>query len=419
MRAGMRILMLFVGVALSGSVIAYPAASAALGAADANGGHLLQMLRFAPRDVQNVEYANFIGLKRAIGAEIASMDDVPFPPESLEGPLTAGQEIGRAWWWDMSTLIPKSRLVGNDRVPTGEWDRLFGFNLFDVDHELRIGDPPTQVSVIDGSLDPATIGERLLARGYTHQSSPLGAAATFYSLADNVSRTPDQATRYTGREFNRAVTAPGLLIAGSDSNAIDGSVRAATGQAQTLADDPEIALLATTMDDPDLLPGTTLLSAMLFSHAMVERVALANAGVLACPDEPVERLRERAQRGPTTPPLMPYSMAGLGYRRGTDLSERYWLFTLLYPDEATAREAGGVLVDRATRYRSHQAGGPLVGTYVDAVLDPVVRTDASGATVSLLLRARPVRLASLFWLWQMRDLGFLGVGQMLDLCSDG
>ena len=41
---------------------------------------LLQLLRFVPRDIQNVQYANFIGLKRAIGADIMSMDDVPYGP---------------------------------------------------------------------------------------------------------------------------------------------------------------------------------------------------------------------------------------------------------------------------------------------------------------------------------------------------
>jgi hypothetical protein len=114
---------------------------------------------------------------------------------------------------------------------------------------------------------------------------------------------------------------------------------------------------------------------------------------------------------------MPYSVAGLGYRRGAGLDERYWLFTLLYPDEPAARDAGAILVDRVTRYRSRQAGGPLVGTYVDEVLPPVVRVGEAGTTVSLLLRATPRREASWLLLFGLRDLGFLAVEALADLRS--
>src|SRR5262245_7005195 len=59
---------------------------------------LLRLLRFAPRDAQVAEYGNLIGLKAAIGAQIASVDDVPVPPDDPDTFLTARQKIGRDWW---------------------------------------------------------------------------------------------------------------------------------------------------------------------------------------------------------------------------------------------------------------------------------------------------------------------------------
>jgi hypothetical protein len=391
----------------------------ALGApavADGRDGPLLRLLRFAPSDTQVVEYANLLGLKRAIGAQITTLDDVPVPPEAPDAPRTAQQEIGRAWWWDFWAQIPKPRVIGNERISPSEWDRIFGFNLFDVDFALQVGDPPVSSNVIEGSIDPALVGERLTARGFTRALSPLSEAAAFYIRGEDYdNRVLDEANRYTLASFNRVVAAPGVLIAGPATNVVSGSVRAATGQVSSLADDPELALLATTMDDPTLLPGTELLGATLLGRGAVERVATGAPDLISCPGEPIERLRERAERAR---PLTPYPVAGLGYRRGSDLNERYWLFTLLYPDEAAAREAGGVLVDRVKRYRSRQAGGPLLGTYVDEVLPPVVRSGAAGATVSLLLRAKPEREASWLLLYGLRDLGFLAVGQPVGLCPD-
>ncbi len=378
---------------------------------------LLRLLHFAQRDAEVVEYGNLLGLKQAIGAEVRSLDDVPVPPDDAEAPLTAREEIGRAWWWDFWAQIPKPRTIGNNRVPASEWDRLFGFNLFDVDDVLQVGDAPGTASVIEGAIDPAMVSERLTASGFSRALSPLDEAAGFYIRGDDYdNRVVDELNRYTLNAFNRVVASPGMLIAGPATNVVSASVRAATGREPSLADDPEIAQLATSMDDPTLLPGTSLLGAMLLGRGAVERVAMSGSSLVSCPREPFEQIQGRAEQAFTRPPLLPYSVAGLGYRRGHDLGERYWLMTLLYPNEAAASDAGAVLVDRIGRYYSRQAGGPLVGTYVEEVLPPVYRSGVGGATVSVMLRAKPRRDASWMLLFGQRDLGFLEVGQSADLC---
>jgi hypothetical protein len=378
---------------------------------------LLRLLRFAPRDAQVVEYGNLIGLKQAIGAKIASLADVPVPPDAPDASLTARQEIGRAWWWDFWTQIPKPALVGNNRVPSSEWDHRFGFNLFDVDDILQVGDAPGSYSVVEGSIDPAIVGARLRARGFSRALSPLGQSTGFYIRGDAYDdREAGAVSRQILASCNRVIASPGVLIAGPATKVVSASVRAVTGQAPSLADDPEIALLAASMDDPSLLPGTSLLGATLLGRGAVERVAGPGSKLRSHRREPFEQLQGRAERAFIRPPLLPYSSAGLGYRRGRDLGERYWLFTLLYPNEAVAREAGTILVDLVSQHHSRLAEGPLVGTHVDDVLPPVIRSGPVGATVSVMLRAKPRRDASWMQLFSQRDLGFLEVGQSADLC---
>jgi len=102
---------------------------------------------------------------------------------------------------------------------------------------------------------------------------------------------------------------------------------------------------------------------------------------------------------------------GLGFRRGVDPAARYWVVTLLYPDEATARVAGAALTERIAAYTGVKDGQPLLGTDVVEQLEPVVTTGDVGATVSVRLRVASDRPASLFARFLDRDVDFLVPGR--------
>src|SRR4051812_33170488 len=127
MRGRIRGVVFFLAAGLGLGLLWNPAALAKPDPAETGGGHLLRLLRYAPADSQVVHYANMIGLERAIGADVTGLDDVPVPADSPGAPLTPREEIGRAWSWDINYQIPLSSQTGVAFLPTGAWDRLFGF----------------------------------------------------------------------------------------------------------------------------------------------------------------------------------------------------------------------------------------------------------------------------------------------------
>lgn len=378
---------------------------------------LLRLLAYAPLGSEVVNYSNLAGLKRQIGAEITRLEDVPFPPVDRDAALSPQQIVGRAWWWDVGRQIPVSPFLGVDYLRTGDWETFFGFDLFKVDYELQVGEPPDLFTVVEGAIDPSVTGPKLTALGYSAQTSPFEADATLYSrFGDYEIRFDDPVTRRVLSRFNRVIVAPGRIVAGPTDALVKRVVDVAAGAAPSLATDPSYVVLASAMEDPALLSETTLLGATLLGRARSRLLApdideLVGQSRISPErkETPRQRLREELADESALPP---YRLIGLGYRRGGTLAQRYWLFTMVYDDRKAAEEAAAVLGARIRRYHSLAVRRPLIGEYIADLLPPVIREYADGVTLSLLLREKEDRPAGWHRFYLQRDLAFLAPGRL-------
>jgi hypothetical protein len=191
---------------------------------------------------------------------------------------------------------------------------------------------------------------------------------------------------------------------GASTDLVMGPISATSGAIPSLAQEPSVRLVASTLADPSLVPGTTLIGAQVVGLRGIplQDVQLQNVmrGTPVATPQPM-----------ATTPLLPYVLLGLGVRRGADQTQRYWAFTLMYPDQSEAREAGGVLSERIAHYVGVQDHQPLIGSDVVKQLDPIVRPADDAATVTIALRLRADRRANLLERYLFRDLQFLAPGQ--------
>lgn len=396
------------------------AADAAVQRPDEEDGQLLRMLAYAPFGSELVNWSNLAGLKRRIGADVGGWEDVPpFPTGRRDDDrLTPRERAGRAWWWDVGEQIPVSDFTGLRHARGNAWDEYFGFDVFDVAYELQVGAPLEYFSVIEGAIDPNVSGDKLTALGYTSESSALGADATLYRRFDDYrQQLSDPVSRLTLSRFNRVVLEPGRLVAAPATAIVDRVVEAATGTDRSMAADPNARILASAMEDPALLPDTTLLGATLLAGQELDAVSAAGSierdgtGLRLSAAEQERRRRQLGEALSGESGLPPYRAIGLGYRRGNTLTDRYWLFTLVYDDVTQAEEAGRVLQDRIPRYRSLVSGEPLLPTFIHELLPSVVRDYSDGVALSVLLRCADDRPAGWARFFQRRDLGFLAPGE--------
>jgi hypothetical protein len=373
---------------------------------------LVQLLAYAPRagDQVGTDHLVYTNL-----AEFKRLGGIVRPP-GYDGDETAAALGGEAWWRDVGRQIPSSNYLGLG--DTGRWRQLFGFDVFDVDYELEVGWPPHHYNVVQGAIDPEALGRRLAEAGYTATPSSLNAQARLLAHFEDDQFDPrDPIGRVALAHLNRVVLAPRLLIAGPATAVVQEAVDAARGSRPSLADDDTIRRVAATMDDPALLPDTTLLGAVLVDGAS-RYVPNSGEWIKALLEEATdpeqrERLRQQLAEAPGLPV---YRHLGIGYRQGGAAAERYWLFTLAYNNASAAREAASVLADRVRRYRLIHTFGqshpPLVSPDVGELLPPVVRDEPAGASISLLLRLDASSRLSWYQMWQAADMGFLAPGRL-------
>src|SRR6185436_16391882 len=72
---GMRAFTSLMAVTLGSAAVRDAGPSRARTTCATSAGRLQHLLRFAPRDAQVVEYGSLLGLKRAIGADVGTLDD--------------------------------------------------------------------------------------------------------------------------------------------------------------------------------------------------------------------------------------------------------------------------------------------------------------------------------------------------------
>lgn len=407
----------FVVLALCAAGLVFVMPVVASPAGQNHDGSLRRLLSFVPAPATPQEligiwisYTDPGAVRRLHGYTYSHGGELPERVRDDEANPTPEQLRARHWAWDMAAGdVPKA--AGATHIPA--WHATFGYDLFSIERTLGIGQPPDDYAVIGLAPDTATIGGKLVAAGYEQEPAPHNFDGTLYrKFEDNQQRIADPVGRMALSSMNRLVLGDDLLVAGRATDVVSNALAVHTGAVLSAASVPQIAQVVGAIQDPTLVPGTTLISSSLLGlrWAPIGGVPVDVLVQAQSPEEARRAVEQSMQAAAAMPILPPYIMFALAYHRGADQAERFQTITLLYPDEEVARAAGAALTPRIAAYRDAREGKPLIGGEVVEQLEPVVRSGEGGATVTARLRLSPEHPNRFYSRLYSRDLGFLAPG---------
>jgi hypothetical protein len=216
-------------------------------------GSLAAMLRLAPDVVsgalqpptQIATYADLAAQTAVAGLPLpTSTDDPNFEP----------------WTFALSALIVPEKLLLN--ATRADWHELLGFDLWQIDQSLQIGEPPVVLTFLRGRFEEAAIRAAWSSQGYRMLDVDGVAVASLHEDA-SFDLTTDLG-RYAFGQFNNAAILPdGTLVYAATLDGMRGIIAVAHGGAPSLADRPDVAPLVGAIAQP-------LASALLVSGTALQ-----------------------------------------------------------------------------------------------------------------------------------------------------
>jgi hypothetical protein len=399
-----------------GAIVAVPATAAPSHQAESADG-FSRLLGFvpAPATLQqlagvSIHYADPGAVKRLHGYSYTHAGELPELVRDEATDLSPEQLRSRRWWWDLRNMeLPK----GSGSAYPKEWRDAYGYDVYGVTRTISVGEPPNEYGVVELDADTSVLGQKLLGLGYEQEPAPHGYGGILYrKFADGALSIDDRISQMAFGGMNRVVVGPGLLVTGRSTASVSDALAAHTDAVPSAITVPAIAQVIGAVEDPNLLPGTSLISSSLvgIGRAPIGGMPATVLRPGQSPQEAAQAAQEAMQAADALPLLPPYLLFALTYFRGADQSERFQTITLLYPDEAIAHAAGTALTARFAAYRSTMDGKPILGEDVIEQLEPVVRSGEGGATVTARLRLSPDHRNLFLQRLYNRDLEFLAPG---------
>lgn len=366
-----------------------------------NDSALVDWLAYVPATPQNVENPVYFGDLDAWHRGW----DVP-RVSTLQQLDSLDQEARTAWMFTMPRQLVPPDVLGLQYLMLDEQRPFYGFDIFGIDRFVYAGAPPDMVTILEHNLDPAAIGETLVASGYEASGVDGG---TLYSILDDYEISFDRLPS-AGRlgQLNRIALVDNTMIIGRATAPVTSALAAAQGETPSLAAMPAWAAGAKALNDPALAGTGELVAAILWQTV----IAGDSLPMLAPPD---------GQPAPlSTDPLPAYVLLAFGTRHTGGAS--YLVLAVVFPPDTDAVAAADILAGRLQAYVSQATGQPLADRWT---FDRAAATEIDGWPAALAVMrvddpapaepGQPTPAASLSWsdLIFRRDLGFLAVGEPL------
>lgn len=389
-----RFVPLLMAAALALTVTLSPLAAPAAAQDDAN--PLLELLALVPQaaaqDNALVTYGDLAAWHAATG--IPRVDDV--------AGVEALTDLERAWLlyvMPRQTAPPSS--LGIQYLFQEDMRPAYGFDLFAVDRFVATDTPPANITVIDTGLDPARVGDALLATGYAAEAIDGG---TFYRILDDyeVALGADLPRVGILGTLNRIVVldSGAIVIARADEVA-QSVLDARAGSVPTLDDDPRYVAAADALHQLSQSDMGALVGAIFHNGAV--------------PGDPAALLRgQPLAEEEIVAPLPLYMLAAFGTYRSHGAT--FLALAVVFPPGVMVRQAADTLAGRLTDYVSLATQAPLSDRWT---FDRAFATEGGDLPVAVVVMRiddppppaegeRP-NTAILAWtdLIYRRDLGFL------------
>ncbi|MGH2559075.1 MAG: hypothetical protein ACRDJH_08425 [Thermomicrobiales bacterium] len=343
------------------SPVASPQATPAAGAV----GGLAEMLALAPDVLAQPDHPLHLAQFGDVAAQLAAVGKKQ--PTSTEDPAMDGWIPSIQW-----ITLPQSVTT---RGIQPEFRELFGFDLFQVDQGLMLGEPPNLLTYVRGRFDENELRAAWTGAGY--RELDVDGIAVF-SLAEGPEMDMDNpVNQMVLAQFNNAtILADGALVFASSLDLIRGVLAVATGQASSLAENDQVAALLSTVDQPLaaalLMDGESLAGGMIFDPRMTP--------------EQIEQLQEDVAQSGEMPPA---KLALFGVTPGGPISAppdqpdatpvaadnpAIWVIRLLMASAASAETAAVTIPNRIATLNSlvrHQPYADMVTVRrSEALADP-------------------------------------------------
>jgi len=310
---------------------------------------LLEMLATIPlaavEDGALVTYGDFAAWHAATG--------IPRVPDLAAA--EALPELQRAWWMFVMPrqVVPPSAL-GMEYMFREEMRSAYGFDVFAVDRYVATDAPPANITVLETALEPARVGDALLATGYEAEALDGG---TFYRILDDFETALGSDLPRVGvlGALNRiAVLDDGTILIGRATEVVQGALDARQGVQASLAEDARFRTAANTLHRLSRSDVGALVGAVFYNGIVLGDPALILEG--ASGPGGIHDLRA------TLPPqdddtLSPYSLAAFGTYRSAEAT--YLAVALVLLPGADAAATADVLRQRMSGYVSLATKKPL------------------------------------------------------------
>lgn len=247
-----------------------------------------------------------------------------------------------------------------------------GFNFFDVDRSASFGQPPTQAYLLQGDLNYDSMSAAFSNIGY-EAAELMGMPALCSVDGCDTGQNVDIANRLMANPFGGhlgrrepLVFLPEIVANSPSSGVLNQVVQAASGEADSLADNPNYMALEEALSNYNLIQLMTLnsLELMFSASNMMDPLVRPSTDITSA-EALAEALDQNGQPGT----LAPYSLAALAssYEGDDELSH----VILVYSDEAAAEQAAETLQTRLLAYESIVTGQAFADVIemLDATVD--------------------------------------------------
>jgi hypothetical protein len=240
--------------------------------------------------------------------EIAEFADVAAQLEAVGvAPVTSLDDPGVHDWIGatMALALPQDPMV---RAADPLWRETFGFDVFQIDQSLVVGEPPNLITILRGRFDQSEVESTLKKSGY--KSVDVGGLQGYSLYDEPVIDLKNKVAQLTLGKFNNAGFLPdGTLVFAGYLDTIRQVVAVSKGEAPSLASRVDISALVQAMP-------RALASAILIPGS-----SLSLMGALVDPRIPAEKMQALMDQVKQLGEMPPVSMALFGISPGGPLMQ--------------------------------------------------------------------------------------------------
>ncbi len=293
-----------------------------------------------------------------------------------------------------------------------QWRETFGFDIFQVDQSLLVGQPPNTVMFLRGNFDEAELRAAWARSGYEEIEVDDTVVASVAEEPEVDLNSP-VGRLALGSMNNAVILTDGTLVFAGSLESIEAILDVEADDAPSLAEQSSMSnLLAATPED--------LATALLVPGEALRGTETANLIIGGLTDEELDAVATRiATEGDQTDIMPPIRLALIGITPGGPLAtsdagdtggqnsleqpEARIEITLLLANRSAAEQAAAVVLSRLAQGTSNATGAPYADFYPER--DAVPSSEEPVLLVTLETNGRPVRV--IFEMYYRRDLGFL------------